>query len=90
MTFKLKEKGEIELDEKGNIKGWDDKIAGLKTQFPEQFETSSVKKINPNPLPGQGDPGQGVTKEQFEKMGYNDRLKLFNEDRETYDALTKK
>lgn len=90
MTFKLKEKGEIELDEKGNIKGWDDKLAGLKTQFPEHFETSSVKKIDPNPLPGGGGSEHGVTKEQFDKMNYNDRLKLYQEDRETYDALTKK
>ena len=27
MTFKLKEKGELELDEQGNIKGIDDKLA---------------------------------------------------------------
>ena len=34
LTFKLKEKGELALDEDGKIKGWDDKLAGLKTQFP--------------------------------------------------------
>jgi len=43
MTYKLKEKGELELGEDGHIKGIDDKIAGLKTQFPAQFESDSGK-----------------------------------------------
>lgn len=39
LTFKLKEKGEkLELDEQGNIKGWNDKVAALKTQLPTQFQ----------------------------------------------------
>lgn len=52
MTFKLKEKGELELGEDGHIKGIDDKIAGLKTQFPAQFESEGKgNNIVPNPLP---------------------------------------
>lgn len=56
MTFKLKEKGDLELDDKGKIKGIEDKISGLKTQFPSQFETDGGKGgiINPQPLPGGG------------------------------------
>ena len=34
-----------ELGENGEIKGLDDKVKGLKTQFPNQFEASSQKKI---------------------------------------------
>lgn len=54
MTFKLKEKGDLELDDKGNVKGIDDKIAGLKTQFPNQFEVDGGKGgiVEPQPLPG--------------------------------------
>ena len=89
MTFKLKEKGEIELDENDKIKGWDDKIAGLKTQFPGQFESSSKKIIDENKLP-EGDQGTGITKEQFGKMGYKERLNLYNENPEAYKELTKK
>lgn len=38
---KLKEKGEtLSLDENENIKGWDELIAGMKTQLPAQFESS--------------------------------------------------
>lgn len=57
MTFKLKEKGEnLEIGEDGHIKGIDDLIAGLKTQFPAHFETGGKgDPIDPNPLPP-GDP----------------------------------
>lgn len=45
VTYKLmeslKEKGEtLELDENENIKGWNDKLSGLKTQLPTQFESA--------------------------------------------------
>ena len=39
LNEKLKEKGEtLELDENDNIKGWEDRLSGLKTQFPTMFE----------------------------------------------------
>ena len=89
LTFKLKEKGELALDENGKIKGWDDKIAALKTQFPTQFETSSKKNILENKLPDDGSKEGSITKESFAKMGYQDRLKLFNENPEAYAEMTK-
>lgn len=59
LNEKLKEKGEsLELDENENIKGWDDKLSGLKTQFPTMFESASAggKKYEENKLPtGEGD-----------------------------------
>ena len=88
LTFKLREKGELALDEQGKIKGWDDKLAGLKTQFPGQFEASGKKNILENKLPDEGDKGT-ITKETFSKMGYQDRVKLFNENPEAYAELTK-
>ena len=57
LTFKvnekLKEQGKsLELDENENIKGWDDVVSGLKTQFPTQFESAKGgKEMEPNPLP---------------------------------------
>lgn len=89
LTFKLKEKGEIELDDQGKIKGWDDKVAALKTQLPTQFETVSKKNIIENKLPDQNDTGNGITKEAFDKMGYQERVKLFNENPEAYAEMTK-
>ena len=52
LTYKLKAKGEkLELGEDGHIKGIDEMITGLKTQFPNQFEKASDPKVEPNPLP---------------------------------------
>ena len=89
LTFKLKEKGELALDENGKIKGWDDKLAALQTQFPTQFETASTKHYQEHKLP-EGDPGEKpVTKEEFNKMGYNSRVALKQNNPEQYSQLTK-
>lgn len=50
LTFKMKAKESIELDEKGEIKGWNDKLTGLKTQFPDMFEGKADKNIIENKL----------------------------------------
>ncbi len=89
LTFKLKEKGELKLDKDGKIKGIDDMIAGLKTQFPNQFETSNNKVIEEHKL----EKGEGskdvITKEQFSKMGYMEKNKLFREQPDVYAELQK-
>lgn len=91
LAFKIREKGEIKLDENGKIKGIDDTIATLKTQFPTQFKSESKKKIEENKLPdSESDTKHGITQEQFDKMSYVDRLKLHNENPEAYSEFTKK
>lgn len=55
LTFKLNEKlnaegKTLELDDNDNIKGWNDILSGLKTQLPNQFETSKNRQIDPNRL----------------------------------------
>ena len=62
LTYKLneqlKEKGEhLELDENDHIKGWDNRLADLKTQFPKMFEATpggsgGFKPIDTGRLPG--------------------------------------
>lgn len=74
------------LDEDGNVKGIDDKLKGMKTQFPAQFESSATKKIEEKKLE-KSDDGQKVTKEDFNKMGYQAKLKIFNENPELYEQL---
>ena len=94
-SFKLISKGDLALDENGKIKGWDDKLAALKTQLPQHFESGSGggnggRKYIENPLPGGGSGGNPtVTKEEFLKMGYNDRLKLKQENEQLYRQLAK-
>lgn len=66
MTYKikaaLKEKNEeLKLDDEGHIKGWDNMLTDLKTQFPAQFTASSgsdggKRIIIENKLPD-GNPG---------------------------------
>ena len=87
LTFKLKEKGELKLDDQGNIKGIDDMLAGLKTQFPAQFESSAQKKIDEHKLPN-SDNSRKISQEDFNKMGYQERLKVFNDNPELYNELS--
>ena len=90
LTFLRKEKGELALDENGKIKGWEDKVAALKTQKPTFFESSANKKIIENRLPeGEKAGGAAITKEEFNKMGYNSRVALRKENPEQYDQLMK-
>lgn len=90
LAFKLREKGELELDENGKIKGWEEKLAVLKTQLPTQFETSGSKKIIENKLPHEENTGTvTLTKEAFNKMGYNSKVALRQENPELYDQMMK-
>lgn len=92
LAFKLREKykpEELTLDENGKVKGMDDKLAGLKTQFPNQFEGAGGKKVIEHKLPDDQGGGDAVTKDDFAKMSYQERLKLFNENPDTYAELTK-
>lgn len=90
LAFKLKEKGELELDENGKIKGWDDKLAGLKTQFPTHFESAGGKKYDEHKLPEQQDGVETtITKEEFNKMGYNSRVEFKRNNPEQYSQMKK-
>lgn len=93
LMFKLTEKGEkLELDENGNIKGWKDKLTGLKTQFPNMFESGNndgYRVLGDNRLPGSDDLKVSATRKEFLKMGYNERLKLKQENEELYKSLVK-
>lgn len=76
LAFKLREKykpEELALDEHGKVKGMDDKLTGLKTQFPNQFESAGQKKVVENKLPegdhsGEPDPKdlEGALKQAYE------------------------
>lgn len=92
---KLKEKNEkIELDANGNIKGWDNHLNELKTQFPVMFEDGSGDGEGGSdyqPLEGGGLPKGGsektVTKEQFRSMSYEERIALKKSNEKLYNSL---
>ena len=86
LTFKLKNKGEaLTLGEDGKIKGWDDKIAALKTQCPTQFESSGKKNIVENKLPDPEDHST-LSKSDLLKKPYAERQKIFEENPEAFRA----
>lgn len=91
LNEKLKEKGEsLELDENENIKGWSDKLSGLKTQFPTMFESVSdnndgYQVLKPNKLPNGENTGT-LTKEQLLKKPYAERARIAQENPEAYAA----
>ena len=91
LIFKMEHDGDWkpELGDDGQVKGLEDKVKGLKTQFPNQFETASQKKIEEKKL-DKPDNESKVTKEDFAKMGYQAKLKLFNENPDLYNELTTK
>jgi len=89
LTFKLKEKGELALDENGKIKGWDDKLAALKTQFPTQFESAGARKYEERRLPDNEPTDNSITKEEFNKMGYNARVAFKQSNPEQYSQMMK-
>ncbi len=51
ISFKLKEKGELSLDDAGKVKGIEDRLTELKTQFPTQFASKEDTKIDEHKLP---------------------------------------
>ena len=75
-----------ELGDDGQVKGLDDKVKGLKTQYPNQFETSKQKKVEEKKLEKPDDDSK-VSKEDFARMGYQAKLKLFNENPDLYKQL---
>lgn len=86
--FKLKEKGELELDEHDQIKGIDDKLAGLKVQIPTQFEVGTTgKEIDPVTLPPRTDGGDAMTRAEFMRKPYAERAAFAAENPEAYRTI---
>lgn len=93
LVWKLKAlaEGKLELDENDKIKGIDDLMTTLKTQSPAHFQTGENNlKVEEIKLPDNNNNKPGVTQEQFNKMGYQSRLKLKQEQPEIYAELTNK
>ena len=90
MKFKLKEKHPdgFKLDENGKIESINTVIDDLKVQFPNQF-FKVEKKIEEKKLEKSDNDNGGISSEQFSKMNYHERAKLFKENPEQYAELNK-
>ena len=90
MKYKLKEKHPdgFKLDANGKIESINTVLDDLKVQFPNQF-AKTEKKIEEKKLEKSDDNGTGISAEQFTKMNYHERAKLFKENPEQYAELNK-
>ena len=89
LKFQWRKKGEITLDDNGEIKGGDDAIAGLKTQHPVQFTSANnQREIDEHQLPDRHKQDQGgMTKAEFLRKPYAERAAFANENPEAYKTI---
>lgn len=80
---------EIKLDKDGNVKGLEDLVDGLKKNYSGNFEESEKKKVDVKDLPKDEEDKPTVSADQFKKMNYRERNKLYTENKELYEQLTK-
>lgn len=81
----IKEKG-LKFDG-DTLLGGEELVKGFKEQYADAFADIKPKPNFADTTQGSGKPE--ITKEVFNKMGYQARLKLYNENKELYDQLKK-
>ena len=89
LMFKIKQNNDkLSLTENGELKGFD--VEEIKTAYPSNFEVETKKVVDVNNLPKIENGDNTITKEQFDKMGYQAKNKLYNENPEVYNELKNK
>ena len=77
----------FELAEDGSLKDADKHIASAREEWAEYVTTTTTTGAKTsNPPANNGN--SGVTKEDFQKMSYKDRLQIYNENPDLYNELT--
>lgn len=96
LTFKLKEKLKekeqvLELDDSGNIKGWEAYVEDLKTQLPNQFSRKADKGVIDGFKPIKEDElaNTGMTKKELLNKSYPERMKFYSEHPDEYAEIMK-
>ena len=64
-------------------------IGTFKEFITARDKAMTAEALRNTPRPGTGATAPAVTKEEFDKMGYRERLKIFNEQPELYKELIK-
>ncbi len=86
----LKDLDKAELSEDGTIKGLSEQIDALKKSDAYLFEAKETKpKLKGATVGESSDNDPAITKENFNKMSYKDRMALYNENKDLYDSLSK-
>ena len=91
LMYRIKQGDELLLDKEGNVKGLNTLVEEVAKTYSDNFEDKAKKKVDVKDLDKGNDDGKknAVTKEAFDKMGYRDRLKLYQDNKELYDQLSK-
>lgn len=89
LMFKAKNgEMDIKFDKDGNLTNAEELAEGMKKIYPNNFEASAKKKVDVNILPDDEGNKETITKEQFAKMNYMQRVELLNNDPDVYAELT--
>ena len=78
------DKSKLKINDDDTISGLDEQIKGLKETYKDMFKPNKTGTTPSNPE------GKNtvITKEQFAKMKYSERMELYNSNRELYDELS--
>lgn len=77
---------EIEVDESGKIKHWEELLAELKRSVPQQFAHSERRRAVPTPLP-KHDAAAPMSRSEFLKKPYAERAAMMAEAPEAYKCI---
>ena len=86
-AIKYAEWDKIELETDGKLKGASDHIKAAKEEWSEYVTTTTTTGAKTSTPPANNG-NSGVTKEDFQKMSYKDRLQIYNENPDLYNELT--
>ena len=87
----MKDLDKAQFGEDGKLIGLTEQITALQTAEETSFLFKTQSQGAPTGATPAGSNGAkptgGITKEQFRKMSYNERVELYNTDKATYDAM---
>lgn len=88
LLFKLsKDENAVKYGENGEVSNVNEIIDNLKKAYPSHFENGAKKVVEKIDLPNDGDKDVKITKEQFDKMNYNQKNELFHKNEELFNKL---
>ena len=88
IAFQIRKAGEIKLDADGKIKGINETIAAMKTQYPQHFATEAKNNVQVNRLPStEGGTEGGMTRADILKKPYGERAQFAKDNPELYAQI---
>lgn len=86
--LKISDIDDLEFDESGKLKDAEKLVETIRTEWADFIPAQ--KKMGADPKTPPVNNPDGITRERFEQMGYNSRLKLKNDNPELYNELNQK